>query len=445
MQNRVLEIFYLLFQGVLVFQVLIFTCLYFITRRKDLLYYSLFLFFAAVYFFINAPYTFFGIPEEAVWNSAWYNYSNTPVVIIENLFYLLFLKAFFVDISTDKIVIRVLGFIIWMVPLIALLFMLLTILQMDKQFIFYTVKLIAVIPAITVAYVVLKRKPPFAILVGNGLLCTIAGTCITVFMIILRNRGVHHLFTDGYPLFFIRLGLLGDMIFYLAAILKKWHYQEKQLAIEKLKSELAIEQVKNKISGELHDDFGSSLSGISMYSYMASDLLRSGEYEKAKQSLGVIQKSADEMVLSLRELVWTIDPKQGSFETLVDHLEEYGKSISAAKNISFKILYDHAVFKHVLSTMVRQQLYLFVKEAINNAVKYSNATAIELTVTENEMEGALEFFVRDNGKGFDAKQVKRGNGLENMQQRAGEIGSEFILKSKGNEGTLIGLRYKITR
>ena len=159
MQSRALEVFYLLFQGVLVFQVIIFAILYVITRRKDLLYYSLFLFFAATYFFINAPYTFFGIPEDEVWNSSWYDYANTPVIIIENFFYLLFLNSFFADITRDKIVTRVLRFTLWLVPFIMLLFVLLTILQMDKQFIFYTVKLIAVVPAISVAYVLHKRKP----------------------------------------------------------------------------------------------------------------------------------------------------------------------------------------------------------------------------------------------------------------------------------------------
>jgi hypothetical protein len=76
MQNRTIEIFYLLFQGALVFQVLFFGVLYFITGKKDILYYSLFLFFAAVYFFVNAPYTFFGIPEETIWASAWYDHVN---------------------------------------------------------------------------------------------------------------------------------------------------------------------------------------------------------------------------------------------------------------------------------------------------------------------------------------------------------------------------------
>jgi signal transduction histidine kinase len=90
----------------------------------------------------------------------------------------------------------------------------------------------------------------------------------------------------------------------------------------------------------------------------------------------------------------------------------------------------------------RRNIYLFCKEAINNAVKYSNATLLELTIKERD--GRLEFSVSDNGKGFDAVMVRRGNGLENMQKRADEIGAKLVLQSKENEGASVSLQCKIT-
>lgn len=414
---------------------------YIMTKRKDLLYYSLFLFFAATYFFINAPNTFFGIPEDVVWNSAWYSYINTPVIIIENLFYLLFLKSFFEDITKDNLVGRVFRYTLLLIPFLFLLFILLTVLQINKQMIFYTVKLIAVIPAIVVAYVILRKKLAYATLVVNGLLCTIAGTFITVCMIAFGNYGVHHLFTDVYPLFFIRVGLLGDMIFYLVAILKKWHFQEKQLAIEKLQSQLAIEQMRNKISGELHDDFGSTLSGISMYSYMIGDLIQTGKYEQAKQSAGIIQKSANDMTHNLGDLVWAINPSHDSLQKLVQRLEEYARDMAAIKNMQVKVNVPEHLLEHNLPVESRRNIYLFCKEAINNAVKYSNGTLLELNI--KEAENKLEFSVSDNGKGFDAAMVRRGNGLENMQKRADEIGAKLTLQSKQDEGSFLSMKIKI--
>ncbi len=440
MQNKAIEVFYLFFQGILTFQVLIFGVLYIVTGRKDLRWYSLFLLFAAIYFFINAPFTFFGIPEEAVWNSVWYDYTNTPLIIFENFFYLLFLQSFFSDFTNDKKINVLFRSMLWLVPCILLFFIILTSFNADKQFIFYTVKLITVFPAMVVAYIVLKNKLPFATLVAKGLLCTIAGTLLTVCMIVLRNNGVHHLFTDGYPLFFIRLGILGDMIFYMAAILKKWHFQEKQLAVEKLQSQLAVEKVRNKIGSQLHDDIGSTLSGVSMYSHMAGVQLQNGEHEKVKQTLGIIQKNTNDIVNKLGVLVWSVNPMYDSVQVMLEKLEQYGLEMCRARNIIFKTK-GNLLTNLSLSEEERYHIFSIFKEAINNAVKYSNATHLHLEAKQEA--GYIIISLQDNGEGFDIDKVKKGNGLNNMEQRAKEIGGILDLKSIPDEGTVLHL--KITR
>ena len=440
MPNKALEIFYLFFQGILVFQVLIFLFLHFITLKKDILYYSLFLLFATVYFFVNAPYTFFGIPEETVWASAWYDHFNTPVVIVENLFYLLFIKTFFRDLTADSAVNKILSFTLWLIPVLVVLFIVLSILQVNKQFIFYAVKMMSVLPAAIVAFVIIKKKVPFASLVAKGLFCTVAGTTLTVCMIIMANNGVRHLFTVGYPLFFIRLGILGDMIFYLVAILKKWHWQEKQLEVEKLQGQLAVEKLRNKISGELHDDIGSNLSGISMYSYLVNDLINAGKYKQATESLSVIQQSATEMSQSLNELVWTMNTEKDNVEDLLEKLQDYACKMAAAKEVQIKMNVPGKSLLPYLPVEHRRNIYLLCKEAINNALKYSSATQLEVTMKKNG--DGIEFVVQDNGQGFNPGTVKRGNGLNNMQKRADEIGAVLTIHSGINEGTSLHVYIK---
>ena len=435
MQNKAIEIFYLFFQGILVFQVLVFMVLFFITLKKDMLYYSLFLFFAAAYFFINAPYTFFGIPEEAVFKSSWYDHVNIPVIITENLFYLLFLKTFFKELTPDKKVTRILNFTLFFIPFLVSMFIILSIAGVNKQSVFYTVKLISVLPALAVTYVILKRRLPFALLVANGLTCTIAGTCITVIMIALGNNGIENLFTTAYPLLFIRLGLLGDMIFYLAAILKKWHYQENQLTIERLQSQLLVEKLRNKISGELHDDLGGNLSGISMYSYMLDEQISSGKYAQAKESLNIIRRSVNEVNQSLRELVWTIDPGKDTIRQLFEKLGEYASEIAAAKSIQVKTSMPENISTDQMDVEHRRNIYLLCKEAINNAVKYSEADLITFIAEENEQ--GLKIIISDNGKGFDIRTIQKGNGINNMEQRALSLNASLSLQSVPNKGTKI--------
>ena len=107
------------------------------------------------------------------------------------------------------------------------------------------------------------------------------------------------------------------------------------------------------------------------------------------------------------------------------------------KNISGKVL------NLKLSAESRHNIYLLFKEAINNAVKYSNATQIRLSA--QALFNVIEFNIQDNGKGFDLAGVKRGNGLANMQKRADEIAATLSIRSSPHKGTTISLQYKITQ
>ena len=434
MQNQFIEVFYLFFQGILVFQIITFGFIYVMTKRRDTLFYALFLFFAAVYFFVNAPYTFFGISEDVVWNSAWYDFINTPLVILENLCYILFLKSFYQDISADQSINKLFVSILWLIAGFSVLFILLTLAKIDKQFIFYSVKLIAVLPAFWVIHVIRKNNSLFSALISSGLICTIVGTCTTVLIIVLRNYGYHHLFTDGYPLLFIRLGILGDMIFYLAAILKKWHYQEKELAVEKIKGQLIEERARLQFSSELHDEVGSTLSGISMYLHLVHEQLNQGKIRQANDSLKILQHSTNEINTQVKDLIWGVKPSQDTMAMLLEHLEGYAIPMAAAKNIYFSSSMEISGNTFV-PPKAKRQIYLILKEAINNALKYSEATTIDLKITTDK--DSILFLLWDNGIGFDVATSGQGNGLRNIEKRAADVHAQVSIKSVKNQGTEI--------
>jgi signal transduction histidine kinase len=273
-----------------------------------------------------------------------------------------------------------------------------------------------------------------------GILFNITGNAVTILMIVLDRYGIKNVFTTDYPLFFMRCGILADTVFYLIAILKKWQWQEKELAMQQIEKKLAIEKVRNQISSRLHDDIGSTLSGVSMYSYLANDLLVRGNHIEAKKSLTIIKSSVDEMVEKLGDLVWSVNKEEDSLPLLINRLEEYGVNLCSVKNITFKK--SGVVNNFDLSAEQRYHLYLFCKEALNNAVKYSEAALLQLRVIE--IDHQLEISISDNGKGFDIHSVRRGNGLDNMEKRAQEIGADFNIKSKIGEGCEILLKVKIT-
>lgn len=216
----------------------------------------------------------------------------------------------------------------------------------------------------------------------------------------------------------------------------------RQKAELEMQSLQAVLSERLRISSELHDEIGATLSGISMYSHLTKEQMKKGQTAEIERSLNVMQQSSAKMVDKLSDIVWLINPEQDSLQMLVTRLEEYATDMAAIKNIQVRISVPEKIVEINLPVESRRNIYLFCKEAINNAVKYSNATLLELTV--GEVNGKLEFSVSDNGKGFDAVMVRRGNGLENMQKRADEIGAKLILQSKENEGASVSLQCKIT-
>ncbi len=176
-----------------------------------------------------------------------------------------------------------------------------------------------------------------------------------------------------------------------------------------------------RISRELHDDIGSTLSGIVLYSHLAEDQVLSQKQGEAKNSLNIIQQSANGMVNRLNDIVWSINPNHNSLKDILQKLEEYAKEMAIAKNIQVHVYAPESVTQVQLPVEYSHNIYLFGKEAINNAVKYSQATRLELGV--HQSDHTMEIIIKDDGKGFDVATVTKGNGLINMQKRADETGA----------------------
>ena len=236
-----------------------------------------------------------------------------------------------------------------------------------------------------------------------------------------------------------RLLLLTVLVF-ASAIIASLFFGRFKLN-KKLESHRALMNERLRISRELHDEVGATLSGIAMYSHLTKTQMKNAQTAEVEKSLNIMQQSAGDMVNKLSDIVWLINPGQDSLQKLVQRLEEYATDMAMIKNIQVKINFPANLAEHNLPVESRRNIYLFCKEAINNAVKYSQGTLLELNVKETGDK--LEFSVSDNGKGFDAVTVRRGNGLENMQKRADEIGAKLLLQSKREEGCFVSMQVKV--
>ena len=249
----------------------------------------------------------------------------------------------------------------------------------------------------------------------------------------------------------IILLLLSTFIYYIFLQRRKLSNQlatslvtlkDTQAQLIHIEKEKEGEKVRQGISRDLHDNLGSTLSGIAMYSHMMDNQIKSGNLENIKASVNVIQKSANEVVGKLSDLVWSANSGQDSLQQLLERLKQYGMEMCNAKNIEFNMHSDASGTAFYLPPEHRYYIYLVAKEAINNAVKYSNASLLELKV--KEIAGMLEIAISDNGAGFIMDDIKKGNGLDNMEKRMEEIGAAYNLYAKPGEGCKVSIQLKIT-
>jgi signal transduction histidine kinase len=208
-----------------------------------------------------------------------------------------------------------------------------------------------------------------------------------------------------------------------------------------LKSQQVLLQDRLRISRELHDEVGATLSGISMYSHIATAQLKKENAIDLQNSLSFIQQSAGEMITKLSDIVWLINPQQDTIMEILGRLAEYGKQMTRARNMQIRIDLPPDLASQHIPMEARRNIYLFCKEAINNAVKYSHGKLIVLQV--KLIGQKMIFSVTDDGNGFDESIIKNGNGLVNMQKRAEDIGAVFHMDTKVNRGTRMELQYKI--
>ncbi len=206
------------------------------------------------------------------------------------------------------------------------------------------------------------------------------------------------------------------------------------IIIYRVKNLLAIERFRTKLAADLHDNIGSSLTEISILSEVISTKL-SSVGDDVKKSLRMISDNSRNLIDSMSDIVWLVNPKRDSLYDLILRLRDTYTELSSYASISFRSENLKSLEKISLSMEHRQHLYLIFKEGINNSITHSGCTEISLDAFVKGRR--LEMVLKDNGKGFCPGQKSSGNGLENIQRRAKTMGGTINILSKEGEGTTL--------
>jgi signal transduction histidine kinase len=202
------------------------------------------------------------------------------------------------------------------------------------------------------------------------------------------------------------------------------------------RQKLKLQTLRNKIARDLHDDVGSTLNSLSIYSQVAKQ-----NPEQHDEALDMISESSRKVIENMSDIIWTINPEIDNFEKIISRMRSLTYSLFKAKNIDFTFRADEELNETKMEIEKRRNFYFIFKEAVNNILKYAEATRVSLSlVTEGHF---IMLTIRDNGKGFDTtRNFAEGNGLKNMNRRAKEMDALLNIESTIGEGTSIELKFR---
>jgi ligand-binding sensor domain-containing protein/signal transduction histidine kinase len=204
---------------------------------------------------------------------------------------------------------------------------------------------------------------------------------------------------------------------------------------------LRFQRVRNRISADLHDELGSTLSGISIMGALAARELPPQHTSRAL--VDRIMEDVRQISGSLDDIVWNISPKNDSLSSLIARMTRYASELFEAKQIAFKFNIPDHLGEIKLSMEQRRNVYLIFKEAVNNLVKYSKCSEASITISLNK--GRVLLIVKDNGVGFNPNAFSDRNGIKNLRDRAGSLRGEIDIQSKQGAGTTITLQFPVGR
>ena len=203
----------------------------------------------------------------------------------------------------------------------------------------------------------------------------------------------------------------------------------------RLKQALKLHAIRNSIARDLHDEIGSNLSNISIFSEVAQQ--QNGTAAETEPILKKINEYARVSMTSMSDIVWMINARNDSFENIITRMRSLAAEIFEAKNYTLHLNFDERLNELSLNMEQRKNFYLIYKEAINNVAKYASCKNVWISLQKDGNNIRLE--VKDDGVGFSVNTHHKGNGLYNMEKRAETLNGKLKIESKKDDGTTVEL------
>jgi signal transduction histidine kinase len=215
--------------------------------------------------------------------------------------------------------------------------------------------------------------------------------------------------------------------------------------LEQAERERAIEKERSRIAKDIHDEFGASLTEITLLSEFAQE--PNATRSQVQADMQKITAKARNLTQMMDEVVWAVSPQNDILEKFVTYTCSFAEEYLQTVKIACRLEVPEFLPEIILTADVRHNLFLVVKEALNNIVKHAAASEARIQITlENQI---LILTIQDNGKGFVAEAAITGgqnvsagsqkDGLFNMRKRIESVAGRMELESAPGRGARVKL------
>ncbi len=249
-------------------------------------------------------------------------------------------------------------------------------------------------------------------------------------------------------LFYYEIGLFLELVFFLSGLnyknrtrliarTKEREILKAQNLMKEYEKEIAVykaqQEERQRISADMHDELGSGMTAIRLMSEIARNKMK----ENTPIEIEKISRSANDVLNKMNAIIWSMNSGNDTLDNLISYIRSYALEYFDGTSIDCKVNTPDIIADKELSGDKRRNIFLCLKETLNNALKHSHASQIIIDIKLNDQ---LTITVTDNGTGIDLQNLRRfGNGLKNMARRMESIGGQFTIENNNGTVTILQL------
>jgi signal transduction histidine kinase len=388
----------------------------------------------------------------------YYSYIDFFLLVTGTVFYIIFTRKF---LNTKEHYKQLDGFLKYSGRFILLLLGIYTYLNFFTQtylpqfYLENIMKFFILIIGFSFIYLALKQRDPLLnyIAAGNAMLVLFSTISLGIIWYAVKPTSIY-----VSSLFHYYIGIILELTFFLLGL----NYKNRSELILGIKEQEALKQIaekqefetqlaiikaqqeeRNRISTDMHDDLGAGMTTISLYSELAKTKLINTPIPEIEK----ISTAANELLNKMNAIIWSMNNSNDTLSNMIAYIRSYALEYFEDTGITCKIDLPEKLPNVLVIGTIRRNVFLVVKEALNNILKHAKATEVSITLIR--VEDTLTLYIQDNGIGINMDNLRQfGNGLKNMKKRMADIDVDFSIENlsagqAGKKGTLITLKRKV--